>query len=164
MPRFNIKFQELFVSLSFFLFWKRNSPMRAQAAPLFRCIHQTHTHMHTHSVGLPWKSDQLVADAATYTRDEQPCHQRDSNPQSHGHWDRIYLYISYLILQKSMLITLLPLCVIVTCHSQLMRGLRSGCATVCWLGLRVQIPMGIWIPSKNMRENPPKAPIIHSVY
>jgi len=57
----------------------------------------SHTHTHTHSIGLPSKRDQLVTETATYTRDEHPCHLRNSNPQAHGHWDRIYLPISYFL-------------------------------------------------------------------
>jgi len=44
------------------------------------------THTHTHTVRLPYVNDQLVAGTATYvihwTRDEHPCHRRDSNPRS----------------------------------------------------------------------------------
>jgi len=47
----------------------------------------THTHTHTHSVGLPWTSDQPVAETSTWqhttlTRDRNPCPRLDSNPQS----------------------------------------------------------------------------------
>jgi len=54
----------------FFFLW-RNSPTRAgrliievSRSPTIR---HTHTHTYTHRVGLPWKSDQLVADTASDT-------------------------------------------------------------------------------------------------
>ena len=38
-----------------------------------------YTHTLTHSVRLLRTSDQVDAEAATYTRDEHPCHQQDSS-------------------------------------------------------------------------------------
>jgi len=56
---------------------------------------------HTQSVGLLCKSDQLIAEAATYATDTRDEHPRDSNPNPskrtmtadarlgpHGHWDQ----------------------------------------------------------------------------
>jgi hypothetical protein len=41
----------------------------------------THTRTHAHPVGLLWTNDQLVAEAAIYTKYEHPWPQRDSNPR-----------------------------------------------------------------------------------
>ena len=35
-------------------------------------IRHTHTHTHTHTVGLLWKSDQHIAEVATYTTHNRP--------------------------------------------------------------------------------------------
>jgi hypothetical protein len=74
--------------LTSFFRW-RNSPTRASAASLLRFLDRTHTHTHTlrhkNSVGLLRDSDQLVAEAGTYTTYNQhnrPCPQRDSNSRS----------------------------------------------------------------------------------
>jgi hypothetical protein len=66
-----------------------------------RFLDNTQLHTHTKPEGVPWTSDQLVAEAATWqhtinARDEYPCPQRDTNPQHqqpnglrlHGHRDR----------------------------------------------------------------------------
>jgi len=48
-------------------------------------VSKSPTIRHTQPVWLIWTSDQLVAEAATYTthkRDKHPCPQRDSKPQS----------------------------------------------------------------------------------
>ena len=52
------------VDFNLIILW-HNSPTRVQAASLFRYL--DHTNTHTHSVGLLLASDQLVAEAATYT-------------------------------------------------------------------------------------------------
>jgi hypothetical protein len=49
-------------------------------------VSRSHTIRYTQPVGLPWTSDQLIAEAATYTtntRDKHPCSEGVSNPQSH---------------------------------------------------------------------------------
>jgi hypothetical protein len=45
-------------------------------------ITHTHTHTHTHKVGLLWTSDQVVADAATYTTHNK--HKRQTSMTSVG--------------------------------------------------------------------------------
>jgi hypothetical protein len=59
-------------SLRIFFLW-HNSPTRAKVAWLLKFLDPTYIHTHTHTirqrhpVGLLWTSDQLVAEAATYT-------------------------------------------------------------------------------------------------
>ena len=63
-----------------------------------------HTNWTPHLVGLHWTSDQPSGETSTWqyttlTRDEHPCPQWDSNPQSlqvrglrpRGHWDRPFI-------------------------------------------------------------------------
>ena len=63
------------------------NPHRSVSHWVPRClivdISLSHTirHTHTHAVGLLQTSDQLVAEAATYTRDIHQRPQRDSNPR-----------------------------------------------------------------------------------
>jgi hypothetical protein len=50
-------------------------------------VSRSHTIRHTQPVGFLWRSNQAVAEAATYTtqtnaRDENPCPQQDSNSRS----------------------------------------------------------------------------------
>ena len=80
-----VPFMPLLYATNFFL-W-RSIPTRIHAALLLR---------QTNTLGLLCTSDQLVAEAATYTthtRHEYPCPQRDSNPrsqQSSGRYDHTY--------------------------------------------------------------------------
>jgi len=48
---------------SFIVLW-RNIPPQARAEIFLRSLGDTHAHSHT--VGLPWTSDQPVAEATTY--------------------------------------------------------------------------------------------------
>jgi hypothetical protein len=56
------------IATGIYLLW-RNSPNRAQAAPLLKSL--DHTQLDTQSVGLLWTSDQPVAQAVTFTTHNQ---------------------------------------------------------------------------------------------
>ena len=70
-------------SLHSVIFLGRYSQNRAEGTSFLRFL--DHTQPHTHPVGLPWTSDQLEAEAATYTihnTHNRRRSTRDSNPQS----------------------------------------------------------------------------------
>jgi hypothetical protein len=78
----------MYGSLEYFILSHRGSIALGDLDLLvFRRFAITHTLDTTHSVGLLWTSDQLVAETSTWqhttlTTDKQPCLRRDSNPQS----------------------------------------------------------------------------------
>ena len=67
--------------------WDLSSVALQNKSVFFRLLYnaRARTHTHTHTVWLLWTSDQLIAQAYTYTtntRKDHPCPQRDLNPQS----------------------------------------------------------------------------------
>ena len=81
VPYITVKFAFMWIWLSFF-------PNGATAPSGLLTIEASRSHSDTpHSVGLPWMSDQPVAETSiwqhtTFTRDKYPCPRRDSNSQS----------------------------------------------------------------------------------
>jgi hypothetical protein len=89
---------------SFLFFLWRCGPKRAMASSFLRFLE--HTKDASQSVGLPWTSDQPVAQTSTWLQttlntDRHPCPQRDLNQNTskraavdphlrpRGHWDRL---------------------------------------------------------------------------